>query len=115
MSLRFRRRMHIAPGVDLNLSNKSASVSVGPRGARFTVGPRDTRTTVGIPGTGLSYTATQRSTGRRQKPIGFFQALFCAIVLSVILGMFGLHGEWVVWMCLGISLLGYIGSRLPPR
>jgi len=68
MSFRFWRRIRIAPGVTLNLSNSGGSLSFGPRGAKFTIGPRGKRATVGIPGTGLFYTTTVpsgRSSGRR--------------------------------------------------
>ena len=58
MSLRFFRRIRIAPGVSVNLSKSGASVSVGPKGAKVTVGPRGVRKTVGLPGTGIYYTTT---------------------------------------------------------
>ncbi len=58
MSIRFFRRVRIAPGVSLNLSKTGASVSVGPPGTKLTVGGRGTRATVGVPGTGLYYTRT---------------------------------------------------------
>lgn len=59
MSLRFFRRIRIAPGVTLNLSKRGASVSVGPRGMKYTVGTTGTRATAGLPGTGLRYTQHQ--------------------------------------------------------
>ena len=56
---RFRRSVRILPGIRINLGKRSASVSVGVRGAHVTFGgPRGTRATVGLPGTGLSYTST---------------------------------------------------------
>lgn len=58
MTLRFRRRLSILPGLSLNLSRRGASVSAGARGARVSLGSAGTRATVGIPGSGLSYTAT---------------------------------------------------------
>ena len=56
MGMRFRKSKKIAPGVRLNLSAKSASISIGPKGFKktFSTSGRVT-TTVGIPGTGLSY------------------------------------------------------------
>jgi len=65
MSFRFWRRVKIAPGVTLNLSKSGGSLSFGPRGAKFTVGSRGKRATVGIPGTGLFYTTTGGSGGRK--------------------------------------------------
>ena len=55
MGLRFRKRLKIAPGVHVNISNKSISTSLGPRGATVNIGKRGVQATVGIPGTGLSY------------------------------------------------------------
>ena len=55
MGFRFRRTISIIPGVRLNLSNNSPSLSIGPRGASITVGSRGTYANLGLPGTGLSY------------------------------------------------------------
>ncbi|WP_370870480.1 DUF4236 domain-containing protein [Pseudotabrizicola sp.] len=51
MSLRFWRRVRLAPWVTLTLSKSTASLSFGPLGAKYTVSPRGNRSTVGIPGT----------------------------------------------------------------
>lgn len=56
MAFRFWRRFKIAPGVTLNISKSSPSISFGPRGARLTLSPKGQRATLGIPGTGLFYT-----------------------------------------------------------
>jgi len=56
MAFRFWRRIRLFPGVTLNLSKSTASLSFGPRGAKYTVSPRGNRATAGIPGTGLFYT-----------------------------------------------------------
>ncbi len=56
MAFRFWRRIRLAPGVTLNLSKSTASLSLGPRGAKYTVSPRGSRATFGLPGTGLFYT-----------------------------------------------------------
>ena len=59
---RFHRSFRLMPGVRLNLGKRSASVSVGMRGAHVTLGgPQGTRTTVGLPGSGLSNTEVHRS------------------------------------------------------
>jgi tetratricopeptide (TPR) repeat protein len=85
MSLRFWQRIRIAPGVTLNLSKSTASLSFGPPGAKFTVSPRGNRATVGLPGTGLFYTVHQprgrgaaqgRDVPARDKlDLGFFRRL----------------------------------------
>src|SRR5579859_5710291 len=70
MGLRFSRRIHLLPGVRLNVSGSGPSVSFGHRGAWYTVGPGGRRTaTLGWPGTGLRYTATTGGrTGSRPEP-----------------------------------------------
>lgn len=63
MGLRFRKSFKIAPGVRVNLNKKSASISVGTKGARITKNTSGrTTTTVGIPGTGISYSKSHSST-----------------------------------------------------
>ncbi len=69
MSLRFFRRVKIAPGISLNFSKSGASVSLGPRGAKVTMGKTGVRKTAGIPGTGIYYTEHSRW-GGRDEPAG---------------------------------------------
>lgn len=62
MGFRFRKSFKIAPGVRVNLNKKSASISVGTKGARITKSTSGrTTTTVGIPGTGISYSQSHTS------------------------------------------------------
>jgi len=88
MSFRFWRRVRLAPGVTLNLSKSTASLSFGPRGAKYTISPRGNRATAGIPGTGLFYTVHDSKRAGRggaapapevperdQLKLGFFQRL----------------------------------------
>lgn len=82
---RFRRTLKILPGVRLNFNKRSASVSVGVRGAHYTVGPNGKRMTVGIPGTGLSYTDYQAAPRPRRS------------------------GAWVLWVLGIIILLAILG------
>ena len=65
MPFRFWRRVRLAPGVTLNLSKSTASLSLGPRGAKYTISPRGNRATAGLPGTGLFYTVHDRKRARR--------------------------------------------------
>jgi hypothetical protein len=53
MSLRFRRRVTLAPGLRLNLSKSGVSLSAGPRGTSVTVGRQGIYRNLGVPGTGL--------------------------------------------------------------
>lgn len=56
-SFRFYRRVHIFPGLTVNLSKCGPSLSVGVRGAHVTVDRRGVTRTVGIPGSGIFYTS----------------------------------------------------------
>ena len=65
MGLRFYRRVHIFPGLTVNVSRSGPSLSMGVRGAHVTFGRRGVTRTVGIPGTGIYYTSrTRYHTGR---------------------------------------------------
>lgn len=68
-SLRFRKRLKIAPGLHANLSLKrGVSLSIGGPGASHNIGlDGQQRSTVGLPGSGLSYTHSHPSR-RRQSP-----------------------------------------------
>ncbi|MBM3596465.1 MAG: DUF4236 domain-containing protein [Alphaproteobacteria bacterium] len=89
MAFRFWRRIRIAPGVTLNLSKSTASLSFGPRGAKYTVSPHGNRATAGLPGTGLFYTVHEprrpsavnapRVAQRDRLNLGFFQRLFTPV------------------------------------
>lgn len=70
MGLRFRKSFKIAPGVKVNLNKKSASMTVGTKGAHYTVNSKGKKTaSVGIPGTGVSYTTSSQSRKQRNKSI----------------------------------------------
>ena len=56
-NFRFYRRVHIFPGLSLNLSKSGPSLTVGVRGAHVTLGHRGVTRTVGLPGTGIYYTS----------------------------------------------------------
>jgi hypothetical protein len=57
-NFRFYRRVHVFPGLSLNLSKSGPSLTMGMRGAHVTVGSRGVRRTVGIPGSGVFWTST---------------------------------------------------------
>jgi hypothetical protein len=58
MATRFRKTIKLAPGVNLNLNKKSASLSLGPKGLKHTISTTGRKTTtIGIPGTGISHTS----------------------------------------------------------
>jgi Protein of unknown function (DUF4236) len=90
MSLRFFRRVHLAPGFTLNLSKRGASLSAGERGVHarrcgnvyIRHSTHGTRETVGLPGTGISYSAAQhRSRGRRKAQGGIVSFLIGCFIL----------------------------------
>ena len=54
MGLRLYRRLHVLPGLRLNVGTRGASLSFGHRGAWYTLSTHGRRTaTLGWPGTGL--------------------------------------------------------------
>ena len=55
MPLLFRKRVKLAKGLYLNLSQSGVSMSLGTKGARMTVGTKGVTESFGIPGTGISY------------------------------------------------------------
>lgn len=64
MGFRFRKSVKIAPGVRLNIGKKSVGISAGVKGARMSVNSSGRKTTtVGLPGTGLSYSKTEKIGG----------------------------------------------------
>ena len=56
---RFFRRVHVAPGMTVNLSKSGPSLSLGVRGAHVTLSNSGVRKTVGLPGSGCFYTSKQ--------------------------------------------------------
>ncbi len=58
-NFRFYRRVHVFPGLSVNLSKSGPSLTMGVRGAHVTFGRTGIRKTVGIPGTGIYYTSQQ--------------------------------------------------------
>ena len=62
MGLRFRKSINLGHGLKLNIGTKSASISAGTKGVRKTISTtgRET-TTVSIPGTGLSYVDSKKT------------------------------------------------------
>ena len=57
MGLRFYKRVHLFPGLSVNVSRSGPSLTVGVRGAHVTVGRTGVTRTVGLPGTGIYYTS----------------------------------------------------------
>ncbi|WP_298248414.1 DUF4236 domain-containing protein [uncultured Christiangramia sp.] len=51
--MRYRNRIKLAPGVNINLSKSGISTTVGPKGANINIGKNGSYLNTGIPGTGL--------------------------------------------------------------
>jgi hypothetical protein len=56
---RLFRRVHIAPGLTVNLAKTGPSLSLGARGVHVTLSGTGIRQTVGLPGSGCFYTSKQ--------------------------------------------------------
>lgn len=79
MAFRFRKKIRIAPGLDLNVGRKGVtSASIGKKGASINISKRGMKQTIGIPGTGLSY-QTDKSTSKK-----LFILIFVAILAILI-------------------------------
>ncbi len=127
-TLRFFRRVRIAPGLTLNLSKHGASLSAGVRGAHVTVGRTGIRRTVGLPGTGIFCTShTGLHTGvhtthhlteapRSAPAARSSKNLFVALVLCGLLGLLGAHrfytGHWVSGILMALLTLSGAGLML---
>jgi len=53
MAIGFRKRVKIAPGVNLNFSKKGVSATIGGKGASINVGKKGVYANASIPGTGI--------------------------------------------------------------
>ena len=97
MGMRFKKSKKIAPGVKLNVSNKSVGVSVGGKGVHHSVSSSGRKTTtVSAPGTGLSYVKTSGGGSRKRKSskkaqsgtVGCGTILLGFILFFLIVGVF---------------------------
>ncbi len=62
--MRYRNRIKLAPGLNINLSKSGISTTVGPRGASVNIGKSEAYLNTGIPGTGL-YNRTKISSSQK--------------------------------------------------
>ncbi|HQT66189.1 MAG: hypothetical protein B7Z78_00925 [Rhodospirillales bacterium 20-60-12] len=87
MGWRFRKRITIAKGLRINVSEHGASIGVGPRGANVNISHHGLRETAGIPGSGMSYQTTRRwgrASNEHRPGIGAF--LVGALLIFVLFG-----------------------------
>lgn len=97
MGMRFKKSKKIAPGVKLNVSNKSIGVSVGGKGVHHSVSSSGRKTTtVSASGTGLSYVKTSGGGSHKKKSskkaqsgtVGCGTILLGFILFFLIVGVF---------------------------
>lgn len=96
MGFRFRRSVHLFPGVRLNASKSGLLASFGTRGAWLTVGKR---ATIGLPGTGISYSQRVDAPRHGQEQRSGFTAWMWTIVWAIVLIAF------VIWIVVKIDRL----------
>ena len=132
MGLRFRKSIKIAPGIKLNISNKSTGISVGGKGARISVNSKGRVTkSVGLPGTGISYVETSKIGSSKKKKAAtgevhiptFEKAnvsnaspkvsmirILGIIALLALFVLFFRFPEYMVYAFSAVALLGWIPS-----
>jgi hypothetical protein len=62
--MRYRNRIKLAPGLNINLSKSGISTTLGPKGASVNIGKSGAYLNTGIPGTGL-YNRTKLSSAKK--------------------------------------------------
>jgi len=94
MGFKFRKRIKIAPGININLSKSGVSTSVGKPGATVNFGKNGVKGTVGIPGSGLSYSETLKSNPNVKPSNGLsvFNVVGAIIVVFLVVFFFGQIG-----------------------
>jgi AAA+ superfamily predicted ATPase len=55
MSIRFKQRIKVLPGIYLNVGKNGITTTIGPRGANINIGPNGTYLNTSIPDSGISY------------------------------------------------------------
>ena len=76
MGWRFRKRVKVAPGVNVNFSKSGTSLTVGGKGGSINVGRNGVYGNAGIPGTGIY--AREKISGKksRKQPVQEKTGLF---------------------------------------
>jgi hypothetical protein len=100
MGFRFQKRIGIGSFGRVNISKSGVSLSEGVPGARVTIG-RTPRITLGIPGSGLSWTQTFGTRGRRAS-----RAAPPAVQPRSTAGVI----VWLIIVVGALALLGWLGG-----
>lgn len=69
MSIRFRKRIKVFPGVTFNFSKSGMSTTIGAKGASVNIGRNGVYGNMGIPGTGIYM--REKLSGKRKKTIEY--------------------------------------------
>lgn len=126
MSINFRKRKKIMPGVYLNFSKKGISTTIGPRGANVNVGKKGAFLNTGIPGTGL-YSRQKIGGGNGTKPPAppttnnmsntntkkSHKSKTTTILLALFLGTFGVHRFYLGQYWRGILYILFFWTWIP--
>jgi hypothetical protein len=83
MTLRFRKRIKIIPGIWLNLSKSGVSTSIGRKGLTVNLKGSKTKTTASIPGTGISYSETSSNAQTTRSGISTWVLFLLIIALTL--------------------------------
>ncbi len=115
MGFRYRRSIRIARGVRVNVSKSGTSLSLGGRGVTTNIGPRGTRTTFSLPGTGLSYQTSRRSSGGGSALGGLLMLVLvgCGVLLGGHRSSTGPNGSSTQTSAQGAPVVGQGASILP--
>ena len=87
MAFRFRKSIKIIPGVRVNLSSKSASLNVGPRGSSFSIGKQGIYSNVSIPGMGISFRKKISNNVREERALKRQRLSEQQTIISVVLSL----------------------------
>ena len=85
----FRKRIKIAPGINLNVSKSGVSSSIGGKGFSVTTGKKGTYVNTSIPGTGIydrKKISGSTSNGSSEDRVSSFGcALFIVFAMAIVL------------------------------
>lgn len=117
MSVNFRKRVKVVPGINLNFSKKGVSTSIGPQGAKININKHGAYASTSIPGTGIysrqkittwDQTQSRRKTNKSNTSnvsLLFFVPTFAIIAIAFALLMSGHFLYALLTIIIGFILL----------
>ena len=85
----FRKRIKIAPGINLNVSKSGVSSSIGGKGFSVTTGKKGTYVNTSIPGTGIydrkKISGSISNSSSEDRVSSFGCALFIVFAMAIVL------------------------------